>query len=331
MKNMFITNLKIENLRHLKNITIPLSETECKHVILTGKNGCGKTSVLQAMSNHLNGAIVTNDIQSVKKTLAVYETLVGYMDNQESENGKRLKAERDIEEYTARLNEIKNGVSIEFNESADMISYHFEEGQFVLAYYKADRAFKAEVSKHVEKIDLQEKYKIDDTPKQLFIKYLVDLKVTEALARTNGKSEKANEIEQWFIKFQDLLRKIFNDETLELVFEEDSFSFFIKEKNKEKFDFNSLSSGYAAVLDIVLDLIMRMEKATNSSFDFNIPGIVLIDEIEAHLHVDLQKNILELLTGIFPNVQFIVSTHSPFVLENLENTVVYDLEKDARI
>ena len=70
-----------------------------------------------------------------------------------------------------------------------------------------------------------------------------------------------------------------------------------------------------------------MEKQTNVVFDFSIPGIVLIDEVETHLHLALQKQVLELLTTIFPNVQFIVSTHSPFILNSLENATIYDLEK----
>lgn len=46
----FLSNLKIVNVRHLKNISIPLSNERPKHLILTGKNGRGKTSVLEALS-----------------------------------------------------------------------------------------------------------------------------------------------------------------------------------------------------------------------------------------------------------------------------------------
>ena len=86
--------------------------------------------------------------------------------------------------------------------------------------------------------------------------------------------------------------------------------------------------GYAAILDIVVDLIIRMEKQLNRSFDFTIPGIVLIDEIETHLHLDLQKKIMELLTTVFPNIQFVVSSHSPFILNSLDNVIIYDLENN---
>jgi predicted ATP-binding protein involved in virulence len=71
-------------------------------------------------------------------------------------------------------------------------------------------------------------------------------------------------------------------------------------------------------------------EATESRY-LDVEGIVLIDEIETHLHVELQKNILPLLTNFFPNIQFIVTTHSPFVLQSIENSVVYDLEKQIRV
>ena len=53
----------------------------------------------------------------------------------------------------------------------------------------------------------------------------------------------------------------------------------------------------------------------------------MIDEIETHLHLELQKKILGLLTTLFPNIQFIVTTHSPFILNSLEQVVIYDLEQ----
>lgn len=307
MKSIFVTDIKIENVRHLKDITIPLSRDKFKHLILTGKNGSGKTSVLCAISNYLNAATTSDRLLEAEQFL--------------NQHQMKLK----------ELNNIKSGVLVNFNEPMDSLRYHFEKGHFVLAYYKAERTFEADMPKHVEKIELREKYLINESPRQLFVKYLLDLKVTEALARNNGKIQKADEIKEWFNKLQDLLRRVFDDDSLELVFEEDSYAFLIKEKNREVFDFNSLSSGFAAVLDIVLDIIIRMEKSTNRSFDFNVPGIVLIDEIETHLHLDMQKSILELLTTIFPNVQFIISTHSPFILNSLENVVIYDLENNIMV
>jgi len=86
-----------------------------------------------------------------------------------------------------------------------------------------------------------------------------------------------------------------------------------------------MSDGYAAFLEIFMELIMRFER-DNALVDYNQSAIVMIDEVEAHLHVELQKRILPFLTKMFPNVQFVVSTHSPFVMTSLSNAVVYDLE-----
>ena len=101
-------------------------------------------------------------------------------------------------------------------------------------------------------------------------------------------------------------------------------NFNIIQTNKSLFDFNTLSDGYAAILRILTELMMRMENKKADAYDIN--GIVLIDEIETHLHIELQKSILPFLTAFFPKVQFIVTTHSPFILNSIENAVVYDLE-----
>lgn len=331
MKNIFVSSIEIESVRHLKNINILLSKDEAKHLIFTGKNGSGKTSVLDAVSHYLNAAATSDRLIKAEHFLQQNKAALVELLRQNVENAEVIEKEAAVKRYTEELDRIKSGVNVEFSDSADALRYCFEKGQFILAYYKAERSFKAEIPKHVEKVDLKETYTLTEEPRQIFIKYLLDLKVTEALARNNNNTSKAESIKNWFIKFQELLRRIFDDETLELVFEEDTFRFFIKEKNREPFDFNTLSSGFAAVLDIVLDIIVRMEKATNKSFDFNIPGIVLIDEIETHLHLELQKNILELLTSVFPNIQYIISTHSPFVLNSLDNVIIYDLESNIRV
>ena len=261
MKNIFVTNIKIENVRHLKNIEITMPKDEMRHLILTGKNGSGKTSVLDAISRYLN--VAASDRMTRVQYLLQYMHLLGKFQQQKVEDGEVIKDEEAVSKYTNELNQIRSGITIEFNEPADALQYYFEKGQFVLAYYKAERIFKADIPKHVEKVELKEKYSIEEEPRQIFIKYLLDLKVTEALARSNGNTSKSESIKKWFMKFEDLLRKIFDDGSLELVFEEETFKFFIKVKNRELFDFNTLSSGFAAVLDIVLDIIVRMEKATN--------------------------------------------------------------------
>ncbi len=61
MYHLFITNLLIKKVRHLKDISIPVSENQMKHIILTGKNGSGKTSVVEALAKYLDRVVVNRN------------------------------------------------------------------------------------------------------------------------------------------------------------------------------------------------------------------------------------------------------------------------------
>lgn len=293
MERLYITKLTINKVRHLKNISIPLSENQIKHLILTGKNGSGKTSVVEALARYLDKIFT----------------------------GERENAFRNCQKE----------LDIKLNNKIESIPELADKYHYILAYYDAARVFQAEQPRQIEKVKLEDYYGLTDFPRKEFVKYLLDLKMTEALARNNNKTEKADEIQTWFAKLEQLLKQIFDDKTVELEFDEETFEFHILQHGKEPFDFNTLSNGYQAVLDIILDIIMRMQNQTQRSFDFNLPGIVLIDEIETHLHLELQKNIMPFLTAIFPNIQFIVTSHSPFILNSIRNVVIYDLEKNLLV
>lgn len=324
MEQLFITNVTIEKVRHLKEVSIPLSENQLKHLILTGKNGSGKTSVVEALAGYLNN-VFTDEYFEVRQKLL--NTAINNMADAGSVNeGQALKLEGELRKNKDNYNQSRCGLDVQFNQKRGDILLLRRKYHCILAYYRADRIFQAEQPKHVEKVQLKDDYGLKEFPRNEFVKYLLDLKMTEALARNNKNTEKADEIRAWFEKLGQLLKQIFDDETIQMVFDEETFEFHILQQGKEPFDFNTLSGGYQAVLDIVLDIIMRMQNRTKRSFDFNLPGIVLIDEIETHLHLELQKNIMPLLTTVFPNIQFIVTSHSPFILNSLENAVIYDLE-----
>ena len=83
---------------------------------------------------------------------------------------------------------------------------------------------------------------------------------------------------------------------------------------------SQLSDGYRTMLALVMDLARRMAVANEhvqwpeGQSVLHSPGIVLIDEVELHLHPSWQQTVLPKLMEIFPKVQFIVTTHSPQVL-----------------
>lgn len=76
-----------------------------------------------------------------------------------------------------------------------------------------------------------------------------------------------------------------------------------------------LSEGYKIVIAMVADLAARMAEANPEMENpLNTTGIVLIDEVDLHLHPRWQREILTQLVSVFPNLQFIVSTHSPIIV-----------------
>lgn len=93
----------------------------------------------------------------------------------------------------------------------------------------------------------------------------------------------------------------------------------------------SISSGEAAMLSLFGELIHQADNIKRFESLEAISGIVLIDEVDKHLHIKLQKEILPQLFKVFPNVQFIISSHSPFLSMGLaevlmERSKIIDLE-----
>ena len=321
MEQTFFTDIKIEKVRHLENIRIPLGTQKRKHLILTGKNGSGKTSVLEAMVRYIQSFLGEDSIalEKIRRLQKYYFALNNLKDSEQNRQ----------EFYKKSLNsegeELKNLTSeIVLNSNSNIqLKEKYERGNFIFAYYRAQREFQVETYENIEKVELQNKYNIVENPGAKLTKYLVDLKATQAFTKDVKKAEK---IDRWFKRFENILKTIFEDEHLELKFNDETFQFSIHESDRESFDFNTMSSGYAAVLDIINDLIMRMEAQSGLRAEFDMEGIVLIDEIETHLHLELQKKILPVLTELFPNIQFIITTHSPFILSSLDDAVIYDLE-----
>ncbi|UQZ88243.1 hypothetical protein C4J81_03060 [Deltaproteobacteria bacterium Smac51] len=99
----------------------------------------------------------------------------------------------------------------------------------------------------------------------------------------------------------------------------------IKKKGTEDdYTIKQLSDGYRTMLALVMDLARRMAVANSKTFKplnrsvLESPAIVLIDEVELHLHAGWQQTVLPSLLNTFKNTQFIVTTHSPHVLTSIE-------------
>ncbi len=91
-----------------------------------------------------------------------------------------------------------------------------------------------------------------------------------------------------------------------------------------------LGYGYQATLAWVMDLAKRMfDRYPTSKNPLAEPAVVLVDEIDLHLHPEWQRKIISYLSNIFKNTQFIVTAHSPLVVQSAENVNLVMLEKDG--
>lgn len=322
MDATFMTELNISSVRHLKNIYIPLSETEPKTLILTGKNGSGKTSVLEALEKFLE-YVVSDSYQTKEYLQSMAQTFLSRLipkPRTEDEKARNEEAKKNASVWVEQLQQWESVVP-KYTSYVDL-KKKYQDGTYILAYYNDNREIQVNISKNIEKVDLKTTYSMKEHPSRELVKYMVNLKTTEAFAKLHGNSKRAEDIGAWFERFTQVLRRIYEDENLKMKFDDDTFEFSILQTGREPFDFNSMSMGYAAVFDIISDLMMRME----SQHRYDLEGLILIDEVETHLHVELQKKIMPILTELFPKLQFVITTHSPFVLNSTRNAVVYDLE-----
>ena len=97
----------------------------------------------------------------------------------------------------------------------------------------------------------------------------------------------------------------------------------------ERQDLDQLSDGYQSVLALALDLSLAFGHEKDQGFSTeNYEGIVLIDELEVHLHPEWKMRVVSDLRAIFPHLQFVATTHDPLCLRGLERGEIHLLRRD---
>ena len=89
-----------------------------------------------------------------------------------------------------------------------------------------------------------------------------------------------------------------------------------------------LSDGFKSIFVIITAIILRLALASEdekTELFYEKEAIILIDEIDCHIHPKWQKNILPAFRVLFPNCQFIITTHSPFILQSLNEYEIIKL------
>ena len=122
---------------------------------------------------------------------------------------------------------------------------------------------------------------------------------------------------------EEILGVQYDDQSDELVFVTKS----------ESLPIRALSSGYQSLIWMVLDIAYRMALLNPDlkSHIADIPGIIMVDELDMHLHPKWQWNVILALRNTFPNVQFIAATHSPIIISSCKDETLIRINKAHEI
>ncbi|MEZ8296495.1 AAA family ATPase [Vibrio splendidus] len=321
---LYVYDIRLANHPYIKDLNID-SDNKFSHIIITGRNGVGKSTLLEQL---------LQAIEKGKKELDTYEQNSFWRRNY-LETKQKYVSETDSLVKQSLHNQLLSDLStVNFQASFCDVKFNSPKaihlkthGSAVIAYFPAKRINQVNQISNIGAPEVKVSNPKEDLART-FIQHLANCRSQLAFAESDGDIEDSASLRQWFNNLDSFFTEIFEEET-KLIFNRKTFSYTMQKADGSSVDMNHLSEGYAAVVKIVSEIIMRMESIERGNF--TLPGIVLIDEIETHLHVSLQKKILPMLKQFFPNIQFIVTTHSPFVLQSIEDALIFDQESNQTI
>ena len=115
MEQLFVSNIKINKVRHLNYIEIALAKQERKHLIITGKNGSGKTSLLDAIAIFLKSITNSKDSMQAMRDLEIFKNNLLSLENQKESGVKLREVKEHISHCEERIEKSTGGVMLEMN------------------------------------------------------------------------------------------------------------------------------------------------------------------------------------------------------------------------
>lgn len=302
-----------------------------KNLILVGNNGAGKTQFLKSLYTDIPSFLSGQNYLTAEYLNEKVNQLKFDLENLAPIGDQRTFIMRELRDYESLLAR-KGGVDIIAESSEDFLQ-DWINGQIFFRFFEAGRAYVSQDSNQLTSIDeLFNRYKnvgsMGHDASSYFESYLVSMSNYALLEKGAGEINEYNRVTEVINTIQNDLRSLFEDDNLILSFNRKRLRMEIIQQNKEPFDFERLPSGFASILAVYADLIMLSE--LNKKNKNEIKGVVIIDEIDAHLHVTLQKKVFPFFSKSFSGVQFLISTHSPFVVQSVSDAVIYNLSKNEQ-
>jgi predicted ATP-binding protein involved in virulence len=318
---MRLTNVSIRNFRAIRQLDL---DFDPGLTVLHGVNAGGKTSLLAAISLGLRpvqeGYEKYQNLTFRERTMTRFD-----ISNDQIEGSVNIK----FENGSYSVMEFSRSDDFIYETSRKSVSEYYKDTKQrfpVFVFYGTDRGY---IKSPIEDIKIDRKFEphraLDNS-----LEGQVDFETTfEWFFQKQHEELLLQKLRQDFeITLADLeavRRAICGviDGASEPVIELNPPRFFVsldlKSGEKERLTLTELSGGYRTMLALVADLARRMAQANpNLENPLQSEAIVLIDEIDLHLHPAWQQRVLQDLQRVFPNTQFIISTHSPQVLSTVK-------------
>jgi predicted ATP-binding protein involved in virulence len=336
---MRIKQLRIKNFRGIKNLELNFDVTQ-QIIILVGVNGVGKSSVLECIGSLVNsyeGITVEENFRYVFQKRDIYtgeDSTCNGLSIVLDDNEINWMVEKNREEIRSIVRTKKDDILV-IKESWGQ----YDKDSFVSLYYSASR-------KSIQIQDYNKTQRLIDPDVKEFIRKANSNNLNSLPAIQNIIDFK--EFTVWFHSLEDLeneirlsINKDYRDNQLEATREAiysllgNGFSDLRMKravgkltihKNSQEIELDWLSDGEKGLMALAGDLAWHLAITYPHSLNpLHEAGLVLIDEIELHLHPEWQRIIIQRLTQTFPGCQFIVTTHSPQVLSNVQPECIHIL------
>lgn len=304
----------------------------------------GKTSILEAISVALGGFIAGIDGVSSKHftrdEIRVSAELIGDGSfNRQYETPVMVSCVADIDEREYQWTRRKSSVGAsrstvepsDIKSIASKLSHNSEAVLPVLSYQSAARTWmqKKESAENIFSTDFNRTVG--------YINCLEEASDSKSLLNWCAKMEqvewqkekKISEYESVKKSLSDFMSVMNDGEISEIQFDKrNSELSYITGNNSLPIRF--LSAGYQSLIWMVLDIAYRMAVLNPNLCDrtSSAPGVVLIDELDMHLHPKWQWKVIEALQTTFPNIQFVAATHSPILIASCKNGQLIRIEND---
>lgn len=346
---MYIRELYLKNFRGFEEETFNFNK---QFSVFAGENGSGKTAIMEGLCVALGGwlfgfeGLETNDKRNIhKKDIRKISAKVSSALLPQTPVEVRCAAEvyNNLVEWSRILSKVgghtTHGGLSNVNHITKEISrkiYKAEDTEIILpivAYYSAARLWSEPIVR--SKMYQKEKIRIKGYSKALSFQQSINdaLKYVDLLAhRANKNSEDIAE----YKAFMEAIRKCLGNIStgVEIDYDIKSAEIVVIQEDDFKIYFSQLSDGYRCMISLIADIAYKMSVLNPHLKEralLETTGVVLIDEIDLHLHPNWQKVVVNDLKSIFPKIQFIATTHSPFIIQSLENGELVSLDKEVQV